>query len=230
MLVIYPPEYLPRAAFFAQMGQADICVLADTLQYSRQSYQNRTRIRNPQGWQWLSVPLKARQHGLPIDAVCIDNRRHWARQHLKALQYNYSSAPFFDYYYEPMACVLRRSHTTLGPLLCDLIRCIHSFLQIQTPLLLASELEGVPRSVDAIQAVIGDADLLSDVAVAHRDMRYAAELSVFSYKPSVYRQNFDGFEAGMSVLDLLFNYGPEAMRVLNEGITIAPYLSTVNPA
>lgn len=224
MLVIYPPEYLPRASFFAQMQAADTCVLADTLQYSRQSYQNRTKIRNPNGWQWLSVPLVGGQHGRGINDVQIDNRKQWARQHLKALQFNYRSTPFFEYYFGSIAAILDQTHGTLGPLLCEMVEVLHQMLQVATPLARASQLPGSLQTVSAIQAVIGDADLLSSEEAARSDARHTAELSVFSYTSPVYRQNFTGFEQGMSVLDLLFNYGPEATRMMQQSASIRPYV------
>jgi len=229
MLVIYPPEYLPRAAFFAQMQTADTCVLADTLQYSRQSYQNRTKIRNPNGWQWISVPLIGGQHGRGINDVEIDNRKQWARQHLKALEFNYRSTPFFDFYYESIAVILGKPHDALGVLLCEIVEVLHRMLQVAKPLARASQLPGAPQSVSAIQAVIGDADLLSSEEAARSDARHVAELSVFSYTPPVYRQNFTGFEPGMSVLDLLFNYGPEATRMMQQGAALRPYVVNRKP-
>lgn len=223
MMVVYPPEYLPRAAFFAQMQAADTCVLADTFQYSRQSFQNRTKIRNPNGWQWLSIPLRGGQHGHCILDVEIDNRKAWARQHLKALQFNYRSAPFFAYYYPLLTDILSQSHEQLGSLLCSCVELVYSMLQVDTAIRRASQLPGTPQTLAAIQDVIGDSDLLSSQAAAVSDMRQVEELSVFSYTPPVYRQNFTGFESGMSVLDLLFNYGPESMRMLQQGVAIQPH-------
>ena len=69
MIAIRPPEYFPCLAYAALLLAVDCFVLADTFQYSRQSFQNRTKVRNPQGWQWVSIPLKGGQHGRPICQV-----------------------------------------------------------------------------------------------------------------------------------------------------------------
>ena len=97
-VVIRPPDYWPGIAYMALIDRADRVVLADTFQYSRQSFQNRARLRTPQGWQWISIPLRGRQHGTPIREVMIWQRPAWLRKHLKALVYNYRGTPFFTYY------------------------------------------------------------------------------------------------------------------------------------
>ena len=65
VLAIRPPEYFPRLSHVALMHYATHFVLADTMQYSRQSFQNRTRVRTREGSSWVSVPLKGGQHGSP---------------------------------------------------------------------------------------------------------------------------------------------------------------------
>ncbi len=96
-IAIRPPEYLPRLQYMALMQSVDVFVLADTFQYSRQSFQNRTRVRTPQGAHWISIPLLGRQHGRPGIQTVIDSNVHWRSKHLRSISFNYSQTPFFGF-------------------------------------------------------------------------------------------------------------------------------------
>lgn len=219
-----PPEYFPRLAYLALMQQADRFVLADTFQYSRQSFQNRARLRTPprprQAWQWISVPLKGRQHGRPICEVEVDNRTAWARSHWRAFHYNYRTAPFFDHYEEVFRDLFERPWTHLGALTCATTERLHGLFGLSSTLVRASALPGAPRRLSTLMEEAGGVLLTSEVAAAH-DRQRVDSVEEVVYREPVYRQNFDGFEPGMSGVDLLFNYGPEALSVLQRGVTVA---------
>ena len=221
-IAVRPPEYFPRLASLALMQQADRFVLADTFQYSRQSFQNRARLRTPprprQAWQWISVPLKGRQHGRPICEVEVDNRTTWARSHWRAFHYNYRTAPFFDHYEEAFRDLFERPWTHLGALTCATTERLHELFGLASTLVRASELPGVPRHLQALVEAAGGGMLLTSGAAAAHDRRHVASVEAVAYREPAYRQNFDGFEPGMSAADLLFNYGPEALSVLRRGV------------
>lgn len=219
MFAVRPPEYFPRAATVALYAQADAVVLADTYQYSRQSYQNRTRLRNPDGWQWISIPLNGGQHGLPICEATIDNRAFWARKHWRAFEYNYRSTPFFEMYEAAFKPFFFDTWPTVGAATCASVMLTLELLDLRVDVRRASELPGRPDTLAAIVEAAGAEALLVperllDVEQAPVPMRGLA------YDEAERYQNFEGFEAGMTVLDLLFNYGPEARRWLDRGVVL----------
>lgn len=108
------PEYFPRLDFFRQL-LAGVPV-DPTHPYTRQSFMNRTRLRTPDGWQWLTVPVVGRQRGVPISQVVIDNSVPWRGKHLRAFQYNYRSTPYFEAYEDRFVEFFEREWDTLGPL------------------------------------------------------------------------------------------------------------------
>ena len=63
VLAAHQPNFLPWLGLFHKVGQADVWVLADDVQYSRGSLTNRNRIRTASGWQWLTVPVLTRGRG-----------------------------------------------------------------------------------------------------------------------------------------------------------------------
>ena len=222
MLAVRPPEYFPRLAYLALMARVETFVLADTFQYSRQSYQNRTRLRNPQGWQWISVPLKGGQHGTPIHAVRIRHHLGWQRKHWKALAFNYRSTPYFEYYEPRLRPFFEKPWHHLGALTCRTVEVLADLFRLPPPQR-ASDLPGAPNDLPGVLRRFEAGPLLApDEAVVY-DAQQVNEVQVLRYEHPTYRQPFEGFEPGMSALDLLFNYGPEARTILEQGICVEPY-------
>lgn len=223
MIAVRPPEYFPRLDYAALMLAVDGFVMADTFQYSRQSFQNRTKVRNPQGWQWVSIPLKGRQHGRPIHQVEIRQVEAWRKRHWKAFEYNYRPTPYFDYYEETFAPLFQQPWTHLADLTCATVELIHTLLGGPTTLMRASALAGQPAGLADLLDRAGSAPLLAPAASAPYDASAVSALRVLHYEHPRYRQAFGGFEPGMTALDVLFNYGPEAASIIKEGLRIEAY-------
>lgn len=201
---------------------ADCFVLADTFQYSRQSFQNRTRLRNPQGWQWISVPLKGGQHGTDIHDVRLRHHLPWQRTHHRALRYNYRTTPFYPYVEGRLHALLERDWTHLGALTCETVEVLSDALGLGTPIIRASTLPGAPASVPEVLDAIEPATLMVPEPVAAIDAEHAPRAYLYRFEHPTYRQNFEGFEPGMSALDLLLNYGPESAGRLARAAHVAP--------
>jgi hypothetical protein len=214
MIAVRPPEYFPGQAYFALMHQVDTFVLADTFQYSRQSFQNRARLRTPTGWQWASVPLLGGQHGRPILDVQLDPGRRWQRSHQRSLTYNYRATAWFEYYEHRMQPLFLQDWPNLADLTCATVALLRDGLHLSARLVRASALPGKPQTLPDVLAAIGDHDLLAPAPSAPHDVAQVPSVRVFTFEESPYRQHFAGFVPGMSALDLLFNYGPEAWTLL----------------
>lgn len=212
MIAIQPPEYWPRLAYVGLMATVDTFILADTYQYSRQSFQNRTRLRNPNGWHWISVPLKGGQHGQRIFSVRIRKHLPWIKQHLKGLHYNYQTTPFFNHYFPEIERLYSRPWTHLGDLTCSTVRLINQWVGGKAELIVASDLEQRGLS---LESVIASQKLIVPHEAVHAEHFNATH--VYSYQHPLYHQNFNGFQPEMTVLDLLFNYGPASADILMRG-------------
>jgi len=208
MYAIRPPEYFPTLPFWALMLRCERLMLADTFQYSRQSFQNRARIRNPEGWQWITIPLKGRQRGLAIRDVEIDNTVPWRGKHFRALSYNYRSTPYFEFFEEPVSQLFERDWTYLGELTIASIALVAEMMHLNPP----EKYDGddVSREGASAQELLLESD---EPGLPGLRLCYA--------EPD-YEQNFEGFEPGLSILDLLFNHGPEAKGIILRGITDPP--------
>src|SRR5207249_4338568 len=99
---INQPAYLPWLGYFHRIAVSDAHVVLDHVQFEKNSFTNRNKVRTREGWCWLTVPVKtAGKFGaLPINEVRIANENLWASKHWATLMLNYSKAPFFNQHAE----------------------------------------------------------------------------------------------------------------------------------
>ncbi len=98
IIALLLPGYSPGLAWMARALNADRVILDDLHPFSRKGKVHRTKIRTPDGHQWLTIPFVSEDRRKPINKVRIDHRRPWLRHHLQALEYNYRNSPYFDFY------------------------------------------------------------------------------------------------------------------------------------
>lgn len=221
-IAILPPEYFPRLPYMALVQHVDRFVLADTFAYSGQSFQNRARLRNPQGWQWITVPLRAHQKHNPIHAVRINEEDPWIGKHWRAFQYNYRSTPYFEYFEPQVEPFFKREWTQLGALTCASVELLHELMGGTTRLVRASTLDGAPHTTHQILDAMEAPTLVAFSEQIEEVFGEAGAVRALHFDPPEYHQNFDGFEPGMSAADLLFNYGPDARSILADHTTVEP--------
>lgn len=222
---VRPPEYFPRLAYCALFFRTERFVVADTFPYSRQSFQNRARVRTPerdgQAWQWMTVPVRSSTRDGPVCAAVPAGER-WAEKHRRALAYNYRTAPYYDHYAPGLLDLLGRAWPTLGALTVASVCWTHRALRAPSDLVLASTLPGAPDDLAAVLRATEPDRLVTLPESAGSDRAVAAvtgaEVEVVRYAERPRRQNFPGFEPGLSALDLLMNYGSEAARVLESDL------------
>jgi hypothetical protein len=229
-IAICQPTYLPWVGYFDLIDQVDIFVLLDNVQFQRQSWQHRNRVKSPSGLQWLTVPVKFRgRFGQLINQVEIRDTE-FCRNHLRAIELNYRRTPFFSDYFGELSSRLSQSCLS-GALLADLdIQLIEWFMNvlgIRTSVLLSSHLEqrgkrmellgNICDSLGATEYVspLGSAAyLLQDIDVL---LDKGIEVGFQHYEHPQYRQLFPPFCPYASVLDLIFNEGERALEILRSG-------------
>ena len=139
-LAAHQPQYLPWLGFFDKVAQADVFVLLDNVQFKKNEWQNRNRIKGATGPQWITVPV---QHRFPqtIAEVEVRDTEPWRRKHLRALDSNYRRAAHFEEVMAPIAAILEQPQTQLAPLNIELVRRLMQQLGIETTMVLGSEVE-----------------------------------------------------------------------------------------
>lgn len=220
-VAVVPLEYFPPLRSVALMAAADRVLWADTWPYRRRTRQNRSKLRNPNGWQWITLPMWSHQHGRPAHEVKIDGNVPWHERQWRAFMYNYRSTMYFEYFEDDFAPLFDDAPERLQTAAEVSTRCTCSFAQIDTPFAHASEygIDTLDAVHDTLQA---DAVWVAD---AHRkELSADADAETYTvlppYEHPTYRQNFDGFEPGMAAIDCVFNYGPESARIMAQGLAV----------
>jgi len=219
-VAIVQSNYIPWKGYFDLIAAVDEFILFDDVQYTRQDWRNRNMIKTPTGIQWISIPVQIRGlYSQTIRQTLISNN-DWQKQHWRTLTMNYSRAPFFRdtaEWLEPL--YQAATFPDLSGVNRHFLRGICDRLGIATPLGSSSDhvLEGDPSErLASICAQAGAGVYLSGPAArAYLDEGAFARRGIVvrwfdyeGYRP--YPQLWGPFEHKLSVLDLIFNTGPEA--------------------
>ncbi|MEM8600246.1 MAG: WbqC family protein [Bacteroidota bacterium] len=234
MTAIRPPEFFPSLPVAALLLTAERFVVADTFAYSRQSYQNRTRIRTSAGTgrdaMWLTVPVRKGQPGRPIRSVPLaDPTGAWRRAHLRTLAACYNNAPYFAHYAPQLEHLFdavfadNEVPPTLGTLTVAAMRWAHRVLASDAELVVASEQPRKPATLAEVWRDAGVEPILTlpDAAAVEQAQLPDVAQTVATFEEAARRQVFEGFVPGCGLLDLVFNYGPAARLVVREGMRFA---------
>jgi hypothetical protein len=229
-VAISQPTYLPWAGYFDLIDQVDCFVILDSVQFERQSWQQRNRIKTPSGLQWLTVPVVFRGRlEQRIRDVEIRNSDFVAK-HLRAIELNYRRSQYFGAYFSQVTELLE-SHGRAGMALLDLnLRLMSWFctvLGIRTPLVRSSALVESGKRVELLVSLcsrLNAATYLSALGAASYLMdelpRFAESgirVEFHNYVHPSYKQLFPPFCPYASVLDLIFNEGPRSMEMIRSG-------------
>ncbi len=120
ILSAHQPAYLPWVGYFDKMIRSDIFIFLDSVQFEKNSFTNRNKIKTPAGATWLTVPVKTKGHlDNTIMETEIDNQKRWRHDHLKAIFLNYKKAPRFDECYHKLENLYGKEYMLLSELCWD---------------------------------------------------------------------------------------------------------------
>lgn len=218
---IHQPNFMPWLGFFDKAVRSDLFILLDNVQFEKNDWQNRNRIKGPGGPQWLTVPV---QHRFPqtIAEVCIDNKANWRRKHWNAIASNYSKTPFYEQYGPLFEAVYQQGWDMLIDLNVRLLNLVFDIIGVKTPVRMASEFQteqaSSERLADLCKAVGGDIYLAGAGGHDYLDSTpfEAAGIQVEyqTYSHPTYPQRFGDFAAHLSVLDLIMNCGDQSLAII----------------
>jgi hypothetical protein len=214
---VRPPELFPRLSYMALVDVVDEFVMADTFAYSRQSHHNRAPIRTPDGRMWLTVPLEQGSRGRPICDVQISKTEFDPGRLWRAIRFNYEATPFFVYFAEGVRKLICDAPPTLGALTSASVALMADALHIDTELIFASQ--GVGNDLGSIAGTREGRYVSSGDTAAH-DTRLVDVRDVCRFAATTYPQAFEGFEADLSSLDIVMNWGPDALAMIREGVEL----------
>jgi hypothetical protein len=222
IVAVHQPQYLPWIGYFHKIDQADVFVLLDTVQFKKNEWQNRNRIKTAQGWQWLTVPVLYRYPQL-IQEVSINNKVQWQHKHRQAIISNYTKAPHYELLEPFFEEIFSLSWEIISQLNIEAVRRLTGILGLDTPLYIASEIGAFPEDPDerliAITRHFGaETYLAGGGGRGYMDLnkydKAGVQVVFQDFRHPVYDQLFGEFEPFMSVIDLIFNHGSESLKIL----------------
>lgn len=225
ILAAHQPQYLPWLGYFEKIHRSDIFVFLDNVQYKKNEWQNRNRIKTDTGPAWLTVPVHYR-FPQKIMEVTIDEKSHWQKKHIASLELNYSNTSFFKRYFASIQKIIRSRQVYLSELNIALIEELMSCLGIFGKTVISSKLGKLPedpdeRLISLCRMYEADTYLAGEGGKNYMDLDkyHDAGIKVIfqEYRHPVYKQKFDDFLSHLSAVDLLFNCGGESLSILTGG-------------
>lgn len=227
-VAIMQPTYLPWLGYFALMDRVDVFVFLDSVQFERRSWQQRNRIKGADGPQTLTVPVHKK--GLRAQRIAeaqIDFAAGFPHKHVRAIKHCYARAPYFDRYSAELFVIMQRSCNQLVELTIGLIDWLAEQLGIASRCLRSGTLGAEGREADLLADICRR--LEADCYVSPPgSMGYLANSDAFErlgipvvyneYDHPTYPQLHGTFVSHMSVLDLMFNAGPDSLNIIREGV------------
>ncbi len=225
-VAIIQSNYIPWKGYFDIINMSDEFILFDEAQYTRRDWRNRNKIKTPNGVMWLTIPVKVKglYHQLIRETEVMDKR--WGREHWKTLCHVYGRAPYFDQYrafFEELYLTVSEEETFLSQINYRFLKAICGLLGICTPLTWSHDyelLDGKTERVLGLCLQVGATVYLSGPSArAYLDeaqftaVNMRVEYMDYSGYPE-YHQLYPPFEHAVSILDLIFNEGPDAPRFM----------------
>lgn len=207
--MIFPSLYNAPVSYYATLiRNRDKVTIEQYDNYTKQTYRNRCRILGANGIIDLTIPV-IKYHGKKVfmKDVRIDYDTYWNRNHWNSIYSAYASAPFFEFMEDSFSGYYSKRYTFLIDLNTELFYSVLDLLQLSA---------SVSKSDYYMKSEPGD-DLRETV-----HPKRAFHHHEYTFHPAVYHQVFSdrhGFKSDLSILDLLFNEGPNALSILSDSLS-----------
>lgn len=226
VLTAHQPVYLPWLGLFHKIALSDAYCFFDDVQYQIKDFNNRSKVKTAQGPLWLTVPvLRDGYRQKKIWEIEINNSVDWRKKHWKSIYLSYKKAPFFETYAAFFEDVYKKDWKYLTELNEYLLKWFLKELGIDVTYSKATEqsFEGYKSDLvlDMCKKLGADVYIFGKLGEEYADKKaFAREgMKIYfqNYKHPVYLQLHGDFSPYMSIVDLLFNHGPQSMEILMAG-------------
>ena len=203
---LFSTAYFPPVSYVAAMLESDSIVVEQYETFPKQTYRNRTVIATANGLLGLTVPVVRTNgnHTYTKDmAICYNE--NWTLKHWRAIESAYNSSPYFLYYKDEVEVILNKQHATLIDLNMDILTFVFKKLKVKKEVILSDDYIS--------QIGEGTIDYRNHFSPKNKEL-----LSLPEYD-QVFEDRY-GFQSDISILDLIFNLGPDSLGYLKEVMKI----------
>lgn len=216
ILSAHQPAYLPWLGYFEKIQRSDVFIYLDTVQFEKNSFINRNKIKTPQGGQWLTIPIKVKGHtNTTLADTEVDDGQPWRTKHLKSIEMNYRKAPYFAEAYPEFERLISTPTNILAELCWQQLNFWLAEFEIETKVIRSSELEINSKKSDLVldlckhfsaenylSGALGR-DYLNENDFADAGIKVAYQ----EFIHPAYSQRWGNFEPYMGIVDYWMNCG-----------------------
>lgn len=227
ILSAHQPAYLPWLGYFHKIAISDVFVILDDVQFEKNSFTNRNKIKTPNGSIWVGVPMSMDGHiGKTIKEMEISNKFNWAEKHWKSIYLNYKKAPYFNLYCDFLEDTYKKEWSSLTNLTENMTEYFLEQLGIETKIYRQSEIKTQHKKqeliVELCRELNADTFVFGKLGANYADRDYFEDnnINIYfqEYNHPIYEQIWGKFIPNLAVIDLLFNVSKdEALDVIMNG-------------
>jgi hypothetical protein len=200
--IIVHPTYFPSIAHYVVFAKTADLVYEMEDNFQKQTYRNRTYIYGANGKLMFNVPIRhdKKVKHTKYKEIKIANETAWQRLHWKSLESAYRTSPYFEYYEDELKPIFEKRYTHLLDLNFDTIQILNECLQLDVN----------TSQTQEYQSTIGEVQDFRKLVNVKKEPDYGLD---------TYTQVFEakhGFIPNLSILDLLFNEGTNALTYLEQ--------------
>ena len=188
------PGYLPPISFFKKIINLKTIYLCKSSSYQKQTYRNRCIISTSNGIQKLTVPIRHNNKNKSYFGTQIYNEITWQKNHWKAIESAYNSSPFFKYYFDDFFPFYKKKYKFLFDYNYEML--IHVFKLME------------------LNIIVKNYEITEDYLEINKLLNPKKKREEFKSYSQVF-SNKNGFQSDLSIIDLIFNLGPETNEYLN---------------
>jgi len=197
--ILLSTAYLPPIEYFVRILHSDKVYIEQFENYHKQTYRNRCRIASTNGLLSLSIPvIKTDGNHTLINNIAISNAEPWQKIHWRTIESAYNKSPFFLYYEDALKPFYNRKFENLLDFNSSLTENILHLIGIEKPIFFTAEFAAEPKNTIDFRFSIQPKQKIEN--------EYKSYIQVFSSKY--------GFIPNLSIIDLLFNEGPDTVEYL----------------
>ena len=220
-LYISQPYFLGYAGYFHKILVSDLFVILDDVQFVKGSFYNRNKIKNREGVQWLTIPVKSKNHlNKTIGTTFISDRVQWKHKFKKSLELNYKKAKYFNEYKKDIFSLIDNDEFLLSNYVSKFLTYILRLLNREIEIVYSSSYDFKGKKSDRVldickyfkPKIYFSGVLTKDYLEVEHFEKEGVKVIFQDYKINEYGQQFGSFIPYLSILDILFNCGHVKME------------------
>lgn len=214
ILSIHQPAYLPWLGYFDKILKSDLFIFLDTVQFEKNSFINRNKIKSQNSSLWLTIPVKTKGHTeSSILETEIINNKNWKHKHLQNIYYSYKKAKYFDYLYPKLEILYKKEYLYLSELCFEHLDFWLKEINCETKIVKASNLNMKQKKSQLILEICNyfssktyiSGALGRDYLEEHSFEKENIEIIYQNYTSPIYEQINGQFISNLSIIDFLMN-------------------------